>query len=1303
MDDSRQKTPDKPRPPKRHFLSYKRRWVIWGTLLLIIGGMVTYNTLTQDHRVRAFLQRELSEIVGGPVFIEDASFSIFDGLRVRNATISVDSAGRDDSELIKAERLNIALDYSRLLQFRIDFKSVEAEGVRIELCEDPATDTWNFQRLLDKSRLDELRDQPRIQPTAPTRVPGIFINDAVVHYRQRVNAKLQSVGDISITATIFPMASHGYGFNVVTDPSSGKDVHLVGWLDRETNIVTGQISELNIDHSLRELLPSRVRKWFKEYDFTGRFSVPTFRYRFANAAAAEAFELTLAYKDARLTVQPRHWLTPQELWRMALVRETISTLKLMGLNQPIAHDKLLTDSDADVVPLDLISYLQVETRPIPLYLTEVNGQTIFTDHAVSMKQECKLQGQQLEVSGDLQGYSADAAGVVSIRTKPGTYIQIPPSQQFMAWVPDDVRKAYLQFKPRGKGMIGIQLTREVVGGPFDPVVVVNLFDSQMEFDDFPYPLQKCEGSFIFSHDSQRDQDLLRIQDLHGVGLPDGPNAKSVVTINGTIGPFIKGGPGFDVRVSGRDISSEPGLRQSFPKEVAQAMDLFGPPDYGHRLAAAGVKKMVLSPEESMEWPHFAGDFDAHVFREPGPRKSVTTDVELRLKKATGTLKLFPYPMEELSCLVKIRDSFLELHDLQMKRNGATLKLDGKVSFSDPINPDIRVDARNVPLDDDLLDALPATERSWIKRAGLDGKVDIAGRIFLKELAVNADKAGKDDSEVDFDLNIRAHDAKLLKDANGPAITNLNGDLTLHPARIDFVDLTGRRGEGTLSTSGSIDWNDGTPDVQLKLNAQALLLDNALRDILPPAVQESWKQHRPEGTTDLDLDYQSVTPPETADASAPTTEPTESIKLTLRPRKMSAMTDVFPYRLDDLHGEITVDDKHVRLINLEGHHGETTLKVNADGVTGPEMDFKLSVLATKVTPQKDLNDALPQALVEVLDGIAAKGIYDIRFDTLRVRDAVAGANRPRVALANPTTTSRSASTQPVDVDFNCVVTTTGSGNVDLGFPVTDIFGWVQLIGEVREDRLTKLSGVIGADSYKILGRSGSNLTANLRKPDYSDGMLLQSIRTQLAGGSVAGDVTIVAHGDAPSQYAVEAVVQNANLAEVIGPTTKTPLQGNFSASFDVEGVFGDTRNRRGRGNVQIRGHDMYEAPIILGFFRLVNFALPVRAGVNDIDVSYTLMGDQAIFDSIQFSAPGLRIYGDGVVDFARREVDMTLNTENPDAWTLPLLHQLVRKAREELLQIRIKGSLEEPKVQAHALPTFQATLDQVVQDVKNGRR
>lgn len=136
MNQTRQDIPSKPPKRRRHFLSYKRRWALWGSLFLLIGALGTYNYLTQDHRVRAFLESELSDIVGGPVTVKYASFSIAKGLQVREVTVNVDGTASDDSRLLHAGKLSVSLDLSRLLELRVGIDRVEAEQVRILITED---------------------------------------------------------------------------------------------------------------------------------------------------------------------------------------------------------------------------------------------------------------------------------------------------------------------------------------------------------------------------------------------------------------------------------------------------------------------------------------------------------------------------------------------------------------------------------------------------------------------------------------------------------------------------------------------------------------------------------------------------------------------------------------------------------------------------------------------------------------------------------------------------------------------------------------------------------------------------------------------------------------------------------------------------------------------------------------------------------------------------------------------------------------------------------------------------------------
>ena len=700
----------------------------------------------------------------------------------------------------------------------------------------------------------------------------------------------------------------------------------------------------------------------------------------------------------------------------------------------------------------------------------------------------------------------------------------------------------------------------------------------------------------------------------------------------------------------------------------------------------------------MLWPQFFGDFSVQIQRDPGLRKNVNTNVELRLKKASGTLRAFPYPMEGLSAVVRIIDdgpgpNRLELEELKMSRNGANLTLSGIVHFTDPVQYKIKANALSVPVNDDLLSALPPTERQWLQRSALSGRIDISGDIFSVP--------GKDpkETDTDFDLALKLRDVELLHDAKGPAITKVNGPVQLEPARLRFTDIAGRRGDATLKATGAFDWADGSPDVELKLAATDLLLDKALRDILPEGAQKSIDANRPDGTVDIDLHYTVATPP--AKKGMPLPAGSEDIELILRPRKLAAMPDVFLYRLEDLGGEIYVKNNFVRLTDLTGRHGQSEVYVNGEGVVGDAADFSLEIDARNVAPDKELLVALPEAVADVLTSLEAKGLYSMRFDKFHVRNSPKRSTTRPAPPPRPSTKATTQPTEPLDIDFACEILTE-DGSLNVGLPVAKLIGSTTMTGEVRESNLTQLDGRIFSKSYEMLGRPGTDLTAKIRRPLNFEGVLIQSLKTNLAGGVASGDVTLLTPTDGPSQYAVSMVFQNADLATVAGDSLSKPTNAKLSASFDVEGVMSDTGSRRGRGNVSIVGQKMYEAPIVLGFFRLVNFALPVRDGVNQVDLSYTLVRDRATFDSIEMKAPGLRIYGDGVLDFEKRTVDFTLNTENPDSLSIPLFNQLVRRAQKELLQIHIHGSMQEPKINAMTLPTFQTTLDQVLQDVRTPR-
>ncbi|GEM_PF-3758457 len=1289
---------DKPAGIARRRRRWYRRWtryVVWSALFLLVAGIIAYNIITQDHRVRAFLEQQLSHASGARVRIGSASFSIMSGLHVNGAEFLTDESTTAGARLLTARDLNVVLDYSELWRFRAPrLALLEAQNVDLSLIEDVDTGTWNFEELLEARRRQPAAI-PESDHAGKDMVPTVFLRNASVRYFRKESQKITEAGKIEVQASVYPMSPKHYGFSAVAQPpGTTRTTTVYGVFDSNAGTIDGRIGALQFDDALRRMMPTQVRQWMERLDLSGQISIPRFRYKFG--PPKDAFDITLAFHNVQSTVQPDQWLNDREHFRRSILRESIWLFDRMGMDQKLNPGDLVSASDEDAWPRSTLEYLRLNMRMVPLSLKQLQGTARFTTDAIELNGvHFQLQGQSFVMNGRMNGYAGNAPGEIRVQTEPGTFLQVPPDRQFMNWLPDEVHKVYLQFQPEGKARLDVQLVRSKPDEGFEPTVIVELFDSQFAFDDFPYPLHRCSGRIVFARDETTGEELVKIVRLTGHGIPGGPNAGKSVEINATVGPFVAGGVGVDVRVEGKDITSEPAIRQAFPREIAKAMLIFGPPDYGARQATAG-KPPELASEELFHWPEFFGDFTAHVHREPGPNKGVDTDVTLDLKKAAGSLRVFPYPMNNIACKLRILDDDvhheLQVHSVTMSQNGATLKMNGRVEFGEPTMPDLSVEALNVPIDEDLLSALPPTERGWLRKASLEGRVDIVGRVFR-------DPPGTPRADdTNFALALRLHDAKLYRDAQGPAATNLNGDLYLVPGRLDLKSVIGRRGDAELRITGYANWE--TPDVQLQLSARNLLLDPLLHDILPRSAQESWDQQKPQGTSDADLAY-SLT--KANDAAGQTADAlNEHIRLALRPRKLSITSDSFAYRLDDLGGEVIVDGRDVQFKQLTGRHGATRVDISGSGTTGPQSNFDLKIRAVDLEPDKELLAAVPSALADILTGLKTGGQYTVDFDRFTLRDSDSARATTTTAGTPPPASSSRPTTRPVDLDFSCTIAS-DDGSLDIGVPVTTLVGSAQLTGEVRQSELTKLDGSIAADSFKLLGRAGGCLSATLRRPLYSQNLMIESLRSDFAGGVVSGGLTILGSNDRPPRYAADIVIRNADVMQIAGDALRKPVRAQFSADLGVEGIFGDVRNRHGRGMITINGENMYEAPIVLGLFRLVNLALPVQQGVRNIRLSYVLNGDVVTFDTVEMSSPGLRIYGDGKLDFGTRKMSFTLNTENPDGLSLPIIGTLTQRLREELLQIKISGTLQEPEVKTTPFPTFQATLGQVIEDVERKRK
>src|SRR3954447_12782953 len=105
----------RPGRPFRPRVSLSRRWAMLIVFITLSSVIATYWYITDAKRVRAKAQSYLSNLIGGRVEIGKATLSIFEGFRLDNVRVYVDTdpmaaETRADSELFSAETLKI--DYS---------------------------------------------------------------------------------------------------------------------------------------------------------------------------------------------------------------------------------------------------------------------------------------------------------------------------------------------------------------------------------------------------------------------------------------------------------------------------------------------------------------------------------------------------------------------------------------------------------------------------------------------------------------------------------------------------------------------------------------------------------------------------------------------------------------------------------------------------------------------------------------------------------------------------------------------------------------------------------------------------------------------------------------------------------------------------------------------------------------------------------------------------------------------------------------------------------------------------------------
>jgi hypothetical protein len=1240
--------PGHPFRPRR---SRKRRWCMAMLLIFVSGFISSYFYLTDSARIKAMSQAYLSDLVGGHVQINSGALTLFEGLKLSGITVTVDEGKAPDSKLFFASTIEIQYNPASLLRGRLEATRIIATGAKVMLVENGKKGSWNYQRLAMH------QGNPSVtQPSAPgpMQFPELVLRDAQVQYRELENGQSVLRGSMDIDGRLFPSSSGSlYQFDLQSrGASEGVGPVVSGYVTTKTGQVDASLSRLTFGPDVEAMLPDQVRAFWEAHEFEGELDIPNFRYTPAQGKRHPAtFHVETKLHDVKLIVRSEEFTQPP----IADIQASPALARFPKL------------AETDRTARRMIAWLHPLPQRPPIQVKNVSGDFVFDEKGIRFKDlNGNIAGANLLATGRIDGYSPDAPIWCRVESKPGQLIDIPENPDFLPSLPGPVHQAYGMLHPHGSGTLWAELNRALPNGLPQITGEISVVNGCFDCIFFPYPIHGATGKVMFSPDPTRTFELVKIEDIRGHGVVGGPNEKAELLLSGWVGgdnPDV----GCRIHARAKNISGEPAAFEAFPPPVRKVMTIFkGPGDE--------------------VYPHFTGDFDCTVFVPPGVNMRPIVSVDLNFKDGAGKLTAFPYPLEKMSGQVQIRDGYLDVKDVNFKHANATVNLNGRVTWPvgtpDGVDviakPDLKLVVRSMALDNELLKVLPAEARGWLRTAGATGMLDVDGHITDKP------NATRPEDSVAYDLDVCLRDGSAHPLQSDYVVSDVAGKLKIHPDRMEVLELHGKRGDALLCGSGTVDWSNQQPVVKLEGSAQRMTLEPALRDLLPSEARQGWAMLDPHGIFNADLSYKGTWPAPPGEPIASLEIPTGAVmaipqnstddfKLTLQPLDVSVTAKPLPYRLEHCSGTITVTPRDIVIEKIHGRHNDARIEINGKGITDNPNDWDLGIKAAGVPVDAELRKALPAPLRQVLDDLKYKGNLSVDMKSFRYR----------------------GDRDQADVDMAGTLSA-DHGSVEVGVPIDKIDGAVTFSAAVRGGKLVAFRGDAAVASMQLADRPLKDFKATLDLPANSDVLHVTGIRSDLAGGELAGQMDLKFPDTGPSSYLLDFQVKNADLREMakqVAPKGQE-IRGLVSASLALQGEWTNPATRRGRGDVLVSGKQMYQIPLLLGLLEVTNLSLPTSSPFSEGTARYLVEGNRVTFEQVQMRSSDMLMSGNGWLDFGSKLVRMNFTTENPNLPKLPIVNDLWEGAKQELLQIQVRGTVQSPTVSAGSLHTFTTTVDEV---------
>jgi hypothetical protein len=682
-------------------------------------------------------------------------------------------------------------------------------------------------------------------------------------------------------------------------------------------------------------------------------------------------------------------------------------------------------------------------------------------------------------------------------------------------------------------------------------------------------------------------------------------------------------------------------------------------------------RTILPVDWQGEWNKFmpAGEFDADLTLEYDGQ-SWQPELTIACRNCSFSYYKFPYRLDRAQGRVELKDGIVKI-DLKAASEGEPVRILGE--FRNPGAKAVgwlNVHGDNIRLDDKLFLALNDNGRRIVRSLNPRGTFNVTFDMWHGD---------ESPPHVHKKVLLSLNRCTLRYDPFPYPIDNIRGTIVVEDDVWHFSDLEGTNDTGVIQCQGRIAPEPTGSDVALHFYGERLALEDELRDAL--AVQSTaaarfWRDLRPRGMMNVDAVLHhppGARKPELTVTLRPVNDSEGSAAVSIEPF-------YFPYKFEKLRGVFTYDQGRVTLEGVHAEHRTTRLSAEGkcllDGEGGWQLHFD-HLEVDRLKADRELIQALGGGLKRTVTELQPRGQMNLRGKL--------------VLASSGQSPSGLAAQWNVGIEGHQVA-------LDCGVPLEHIFGAVQLYGSFDGQKLV-CNGELSVDSmtYKnfqftqclgpfwldnsvvLLGRSAD------RQRGTTSG---RAITAKLYGGTavLGGRVTF---GEVP-KYSIYATLNGADLARCAQEaiTGKEKFSGVVSASVDLHGSGRGIHHLGGRGSISLTDADLFELPVIIALLKPLSGRLPDTKAFNTADVDFRIEGEHVYLNKINLTGDAVSLRGSGQMGLDRSIQLSFYSKVGRGEAPFPLLDKVVSAASQQIMQIHVTGTLDNPVTRNVVLPNVE---------------